>query len=205
MKTRIENFTLDLSNDHVQLSYTRSFKDLITTLFYVITSLVCFAVSTTITMWEIEKDGFDLISVFIIILFFYVGILQFLKAYSFIKTPSGKILVRKKHQDYLTLRNHKKKCKIPVSQLKAIEFQMSTDILTLDGQPTEQYWIDAKLVLKGGIKEHLFLMNTRKIFTVQDQKHKKELKKSGKMLVRLLSKNLGIESRWQGHVRVDKS
>lgn len=205
MKTRIENFTLDLSNGHVQLSYTRSFKDLITTLFYVITSLVCFAVSTTITMWEIEKDGFDLISVFIIILFFYVGIIQFLKAYSLIKTPSGKILVRKKHQDFLSLRNHEKKCKIPVSELKAIEFQMSKDILTLDGQPTERYRIDAKLVLKGGIKEHLFLMNTRKIFTFEDQKHKKELKKSGKMLVRLLSKNLGIESRWQGHVRVDKS
>lgn len=118
------------------------------------------------------------------------------------KVPSGEILARNMSEDYLTLKNFEEELQIKLDQINVIEYQMQSDTLSYDGTYKNRFWIMASIRLRGGVKKHLFQMNSIALFSFDEEKHKERLKESAKQLTFLIAQHLETECRWKGEKKI---
>lgn len=197
---RIENLELVTSDRKLSLSYFISLRQQLTRLFQVASSIVCLA-ATAYLSYKIVAEGFQWIYLIISVVFGFTGFIQSAKVITFLKRPVNHLLLWKKDEDFLTLRNQHKQLDIALEQLKVIEYQLMSDTVTVDANPKNRFWITARLALKNGSKEHLFDMETTTLLTYDNLNQKTTLRKSAKQLTGLVGKELGIECRWKGEKR----
>lgn len=169
-------------------------------LFYIVTAVVTLAIGGYLIIKMISND-FQWIYLLFTLLLLLTSAIQTIKAYASIKTPTKNILVWNKNEDYLVLRNLENTHKIKLDALNVIEYQLQSDTVKMLDKRIKRSWINVDLVLKGGNKEHLFVVNL--VRAIKHPHNENELVSSAKELTTTIAKHLHIEARKKSKVIVE--
>lgn len=201
MKQKIGRFEFDMSDTVSILNYNRTFKDW----FDILSSLLIVLLSSLVIVFlfleRIEK--FDWVYICIIALLCFIIFLKGSYAIGRLLEPSKELIKIEKDKKLIKIQLTRfKKVTFKISELKLINYHLNTDTVVHSDSDSatllkNRFWIEIELMTKNRESIKVLNINPSHFFQKNDLETRQELLNRSKILIKQLSIELGIESRFQ--------
>lgn len=201
MKQKISHFEFHISDSVSIVNYIRTFKDWFDILSSMTLALLSFLV-VIFLFYEIFLK-FDWIYTFIIGIFGFFTFLKASYAVGRLLEPTNQLIKIEKNKDLINIRLTKfKNISLKISELNLITYNLNRDVIEYSDSDSatvikNRFWTEVEILTKKKEVIKILNINPSHLFQKTDNITKKELLNQTKTLVKKLSTELNIESRYK--------
>lgn len=201
MKQKIGHFEFDLSDSISKISYNRTFKDWFDILSSMILAFLCLLVVVFLFL-ELLKE-FDWIYTCIIGIFGFITFLKTSYTVGRLLEPTNELIKIEKEKDLINIRLTKfKNIELKISELSLIIYHLNKDRVEYSDSDSatiikNRFWIEVEVLTENKELIKILNINPSHFFQKKDTETTEELLNRSKILIKILSTELGIQSKYK--------
>ena len=202
MKQKIDLYKFDLSDSALKMNYNRTFKDWFDILSSVLFSLLSFSIVIFLFLKVLKE--FDWFYTCIIGVFGFTGLLKASYAIGRLLEPTNELIKIEKEKDLVKIRLTKfKNIELKISELSHITYHLNRDIVEYHDSDSatiikNRFWVEIEIVTKKKELIKILTINPSHFFQKNDIETREKLLNQSKILIKKLSTELRIESKYKG-------